>query len=173
LVKFLKAYDVYKHAVVALEECENVTKINFPHLYRNTQPGLSSSSKENIRMCLKKSERNILIFVVRLHYAVAVCNAFRVASERKDLVPLKFNFDTFPELKLVLTELELDRECAVKCTNRKKTARVKFESEFMDVDQNHLMERLDQLESNLTIQFRKTFEDVFHALVPNTDILRT
>jgi hypothetical protein len=62
-------------------------------------------------MCLKKSERNILIFVVRLHYAVTVCNAFRVASERKDLVAIRFNFDTFPELERVLTELELDREC--------------------------------------------------------------
>ena len=123
-------------------------------------------------MCLKKSERNILIFVVRLHYAVTVCNAFRVASERKDLVPLKFNFDTFPELKLVLMELELDRECAVKCTNRKKMTRVKLESELMDKDQNVLMERLDQLESNLTIQFRKTFQDVLYALVPNIDILR-
>jgi hypothetical protein len=135
LVKFLKAYDIYKHAVVALEECENVTKINFPHLHtRNTQTGLSSSSKENIRMCLKKSERNILIFVVRLHYAITVCNAFRVAPERRDLVAIRFNFDTFPELEAVLMELELDRECAVKCTNRKKMTRVKLESELMDKD---------------------------------------
>jgi hypothetical protein len=60
----------------------------------------------------------------------------------------------------------------VKCTNRKKMTRVKLESELMDKDQNVLMERLDQLESNLTIKFRKTFQDVFHALVPNIDILR-
>ena len=89
------------------------------------------------------------------------------------MVAIRFNFDTFPELELVLTELELDRECAVKCTNRKKMTRVKLESELMDKDQNVVMERLDQLESNLMIQFRKTFQDVFHALVPNIDILRT
>jgi hypothetical protein len=124
-------------------------------------------------MCLKESERNILIFVVRLHYAITVCNAFQVASERKDLVAIKFNFDTFPELKLVLMELELDREWVVKCTNRKKTTWVKLKSELMDADQNVLMERLDQLESNLTIQFRKTFQDIFHAFVPNIDILWT
>jgi hypothetical protein len=124
-------------------------------------------------MCFRKSKCNILIFVVLLHYAATVCNAFQVASERKDLVAIRFNFDTFPELKLVLMELELDRECAVKCTNRKKMTRVKLELELMDAEQNVLMERLDQLESNLTIQFRKTFQDVFHALVPNIDILRT
>ena len=115
-------------------------------------------------MCLKESERNILIFVVRLHYAITVCNAFRVASERKDLVAIRFNFDTFPELEPVLTELELDREYAVKCTNRKKMTQVKLESELMDKHQNVVMERLDQLESNLMIQFRKMFQDVFHAL---------
>jgi len=87
------------------------------------------------------------------------------------LVAIRFNFDTFPELEPVLMELELDRECAVKCTNRKKMTRVKLESELMDKDQNVVMERLDQLESNLMIQFRKMFQDVFHALVPNIDIL--
>jgi hypothetical protein len=89
------------------------------------------------------------------------------------LVEIRFNFDTFPELKPVLTELELDREYAVKRTNRKKMTRVKLESELMDKHQNVVMERLDQLESNLTIQFRKTFQDVFHALVPNIDIMQT
>jgi hypothetical protein len=71
-------------------------------------------------MCLKKSERNILIFVVHVHYAITVCNAFQAASERKDLVAIRFNFDALKELKMVLTELELDRECAVKCTNKKE-----------------------------------------------------
>jgi hypothetical protein len=110
---------------------------------------------------------------VHVHYAITVCNAFQAASERKDLVAIRFNFDALKELKMVLTELELDRECAVKCTNRKKMTQVNLELELMDADQNVLMERLNQLESNLTIQFRKTFQDVFHALVSNIDILQT
>lgn len=161
----MKAYDVHKHALVALQDCVNVTKSEFPHLYRNTQPGLSASSKQNIRMCLKKSERNILIFLVRLHYAVAVCNAFRLASARKDLPVFKFDFDTFPELKTVLTELEFDRECAVRTSiNRKKTMRIKYESDVVDLDEHDLMERLDELEAVITTHIRKTFLDAVQSV---------
>lgn len=167
----LKAYDIYKHAVAALKECAEITKTDFPNLYRNTQPGLSASSKQNIRMCLKKSERNILIFIVRLHYAILVCNAFRLASGRRDLSPFVFDFDTFPELKAVLMELEHDRENAVKHIYRKKANRIKLEA-AMDPDENDLMERLDQLESNLTSEFRKTFQDVYYALGSKIDSVR-
>jgi hypothetical protein len=163
--QLLKAYDVHKHALVALEDCVNVTESDFPHLYRNTQPGLSALSKQNIRMCLKKSERNILIFLVRLHYAVAVCNAFRLASARKDLPLFKFDFDTFPELKSVLVELEFDRERAVKSNYRKKTTRInKRESDTVDPDENDLVERLDELEALLTTQIRNSFQDVVRAV---------
>ena len=171
IVQLSKGYDIHKHAVAALKECVGITKIDFPHLYRNTQPGLSASSKQNIRMCLKKSERNILIFIVRLHYAILVCNAFRLASGRRDLPPFVFDFGTFPELKSVLIELEHDRECAVKHTYRKKANRIKLEAS-MDPDENDLMERLDQLESNLTSEFRKTFQDVYHALGAKIDSVR-
>ena len=167
----VKAYDVHKHAVAALKECMNVTKADFPHLHRNTQPGLSASSKQSIRMCLKKSERNILIFVVRLHYAISICNAFRSASESKDLPRINFDFETFPELESVLIELESDRECAVKCTNRKKTARIKHESDLDDQCENDLMERLDELESNLTSEMRKTFQDFIDIVIPKIDAL--
>jgi hypothetical protein len=119
-------------------------------------------------MCLKKSERNILIFLVRLHYAVAVCNAFRLASERKDLPVFKFDFDTFPELKSVLIELEFDRECAVNANNRKKTMRIKRESDAVVFDENELTERLDELEALLTTQIRKTFQDVVQAVARTT-----
>jgi hypothetical protein len=165
----VKAYDVHKHVVAALEECVNVTNSEFPNLYSNTQPGLSASSKQSIRMCLKKSERNILIFVVRLHYAVSICNAFRSASERKDLPKISFDFETFPELKLVLIELEFDRECAVKCTNRKKTVRIKNESDLVNLGEHDLIERLDELESNLTREMRKTLQDFIKIVVPKID----
>ena len=148
-----------------------MTEADFPHLHRNTQPGLSASSKQSIRMCLKKSERNILIFVVRLHYAICICNAFRSASERKDLPKINFDFETFPELESVLVELESDRECAVKCTNRKKTARMKHEADVVDPGENDLIERMDELESNLMNQMRKTFQDFTDILVPKIEAL--
>jgi hypothetical protein len=42
----------------------------------------------------------------------------------------------------------------------------------MDPDENDLMERLDQLESNLTSEFRKMFQDVYYALGSKIDSVR-
>lgn len=124
-----------------------MTKSAFPHLHRNTEPGLSASSKESIRMCHKKSEMKILIFIVRLHYCIIVKEAFRLASKLESK-QTHFDFETFPELELVLTELERDRESAITAPVKKK-GRIKAESEVIVPPEVDLMGRLDALESNI------------------------
>jgi hypothetical protein len=102
-----------------MKACPDVTKGAFPHLYRNVELNLSVSSKQSIRMCGKKSEQKILIFIVRLHYCILVKEAFRLAAKLK-AKEIKFDFATFPELEAVLTELERDRESAIAAPIKKK-----------------------------------------------------
>jgi hypothetical protein len=89
-------------------DCPDLTSTHVPHLFKNTKPGLSATSKESLEMCSKKSKRNNLIFIVWLHYALSIYNAFRRGNNSK-YKPIKFNFHTFPELEDIFTgELEYD-----------------------------------------------------------------
>ena len=90
-----------------LRDCPDLTSTYFPHLFENTKPDLSATSKESLQMCSKKSERNIMIFIVRLHYAVSICNAFRLENDPK-YKAIKFDFHTFPILEDLFKELEFD-----------------------------------------------------------------
>jgi hypothetical protein len=49
-----------------------------------------------------------MIFIVRLHYALSIYNAFCLENNSK-FNPVKFNFRTFPQLENVFTKLEYDR----------------------------------------------------------------
>jgi hypothetical protein len=129
--QFLNGYELFQFVQAALIDCPDLTNTRFPHLFKNTKPGLSATSKESLEMCTKKSERNIMIFIVRLHYALSIYNAFRLENNSK-FNPLKFDFRTFPQLENVLTELEYDRNVAVNKTGKKKRPRETIE---IDIDE--------------------------------------
>ena len=102
-----------------LRDCPDLTSTHFPHLFENTKPDLSATLKESLQMCSKKSERNIMIFIVRLHYAVSICNAFRLENDPK-YKAIKFDFHTFPILEDLFKELEFDRNMAMNQKGKRK-----------------------------------------------------
>jgi hypothetical protein len=106
-VLFFAGCDLYTFVQTALIDCPNLTSTSFPHLFKNTKPGLSASWKESLQMCLKKLERNIMVFIARLHYTISIYNALRFKAI-PNYKPIKSDFETFPELKAVLAELEFD-----------------------------------------------------------------
>jgi len=99
-----KQYRIVKHFKTALQECADMTRSKFPHLY-----------DANVNKLLKKSQRKIMIFVVRLHYAVHVVN--NIESSEK----WKMDFATFPELHDVLSELEFDLKMSDKSDTHKSS----------------------------------------------------
>jgi hypothetical protein len=50
-------------------------------------------------------------------------------------------------------------------------ARMKHEADVVDPGENDLIERLDELESNLTNQMRKTFQDFINIVIPKIEAL--
>jgi hypothetical protein len=102
-IQITKQYKIAKYFKTALEQCPDVTETVFPHLYH-----------VNVNKLLKKSQKKIMIFVVRLHYARHVLNTF-------ECIPIwNFNFKTFPELREVLMELEFDLKMVDKLDVRKR-----------------------------------------------------
>jgi hypothetical protein len=63
-------------SICSLIDCPDLTSTCFPHLFKNTKLGLSATSKKSLESCTKRTKWNILIFVVLLHYALSVYNAF-------------------------------------------------------------------------------------------------
>jgi hypothetical protein len=100
-----KQYKIVKHCKTALQECPDMAVSKFPHLY-----------DANLNKLLKKSQRKIMIFVVRLHYAVHVVNNIETTSEK-----WKMDFATFPELHNVLSELEFDLKMSDKSDTHTKS----------------------------------------------------
>jgi hypothetical protein len=64
---------------------------------------------------MKKSQKKIMIFVVRLYFTNYVVNNI------KHYEKLKMNFATFPELCAVVSELEYDLKIAVKLDAQKSS----------------------------------------------------
>ena len=83
----------------------DVTETDFPFLYGNRKGnvrGIPTFTKLN-KLSLKK----IMLFVVRLHYATHI-------SSVVEAIPKVFDFETFPELKNVLLEVECElKHCSV------------------------------------------------------------
>jgi hypothetical protein len=93
-----KKYNIVNHVKNILRECNDVTATTFPLLYSNT---LAGTPRVKLTQLLKKSHKMIMCFVVRLHYAVHVLNSLEDQG-------IAFDFKTFPELELVLRELETE-----------------------------------------------------------------
>jgi hypothetical protein len=82
-------FKIVQHFKTALEECHDV-KSKLPNLH-----------KANVKKLTKKSQKKIMIFIIRLHFAMYVLN---ILEGKK----WKLDFATFPELKKLLSELEYD-----------------------------------------------------------------
>ena len=62
IFQLTKRFEIVQHFKSALEECRDV-KSKLPNLYR-----------ANLKKLTKKSQKKIMIFVVRLHFAMYVLN---------------------------------------------------------------------------------------------------
>ena len=91
IFQLTKRFEIVQHFKSALEECRDV-KSELPNLYR-----------ANLKKLTKKSQKKIMIFVVRLHFAMYVLNTLENGPKK-----WKLDFATFPELREVLSELESD-----------------------------------------------------------------
>ena len=87
------------HFWVAIRKCPDVTQNAFPFLYRNRKE--RNTGKATLRNLVSHPQKQIMLFVVRLHYATAI-----MAAMQKDNGA--FNFKTFPLLKDVFMQLEYD-----------------------------------------------------------------
>lgn len=82
-----------------------MTQNDFPFLYGNRKGNVRG--QPTFGKLIKLSMRKIMVFVVRLHYAVHVLNVVETN-------PKVFNFQTFPELKNVLLQVEWElKHCIV------------------------------------------------------------
>jgi hypothetical protein len=60
-----------------------------------------------------------MIFIVQLHYALSIHNAFCLENN-PNYKSIKFNFHTFLELNAIFTELEFDQDVAVNNKGKRK-----------------------------------------------------
>jgi hypothetical protein len=81
--QFLNSYELFQFIQAALIDCPDLTNTHFHHLFKNTKLGLSATLKEILEMCSKKFEWNIMIFIVQLHYALSIYNAFCLENNLK------------------------------------------------------------------------------------------
>ena len=86
-----------------MKDCVDVTAETLPQLYINKVEG--EQKGKNLHRLTVIAQRKIIMFVVRLHYAVQLYNSM---VKRRDDGPLIFDFKTFPELQVCLEELEAD-----------------------------------------------------------------
>jgi hypothetical protein len=88
----------------ALQDCKDVTKESFPLLDAN-KTGNPPKSIASIVKLNSMPQAKIMLFVVRLHYAI------HVMTQLDKRYVKKFDFECFPELKVVLklVEKELKR----------------------------------------------------------------
>jgi len=120
-----KKYNIVNHVKNILWECNDVTATIFPLLYSNT---LAGTPRVKLTQLLKKSHKMIMCFVVRLHYAVHVLNSLEDQG-------IAFDFKTFPELELVLRELETEMKTYItsdKKPDRRTTVSGNQEGEWND-----------------------------------------
>jgi hypothetical protein len=101
-IQLTKTFKMVQHFKTALEECHDVTEYDFPKLL-----------KANVNKLTKKSQKKIMIFVVRLHFAMHVLNILEKGKK------WKLDFFTFPELQKVMLELELDLKMVEKLDENK------------------------------------------------------
>jgi len=100
-MQIMITYNVYKHFRSVLKDCKELTKERYPNLFANT---IETGKKgKNVSKMTSKSQRLIIIFLVRLHYSVLVYNT---ASKLEDEPEKQFDFITFPQLEECLDELE-------------------------------------------------------------------
>jgi hypothetical protein len=107
LTSLSKSFKIVQHFKTALDECHAVTESKFPNLY-----------KANVNKLTKKSQKKIMIFVVRLHFAIYV---LKILQGKKNL---KWDFATFPELQQVMAELEFDLTMVEKLDEHKPSPKM-------------------------------------------------
>jgi hypothetical protein len=107
LTSLIKSHKIVHHFKTALDECRDVTESEFPNLY-----------KANVSKLTKKSQKKIMIFVVRLHFAIYVLKMLRGKKG------LKWDFATFPELQQVMAELEFDLTMVEKLDEHKPSPKM-------------------------------------------------
>jgi hypothetical protein len=103
-VQILKEYAMLEHFKQAVSSCESLGSDKHPLLFENVTD--VSSDKKLKRSNLlgqsnKKIVRDMMTFVVRLHYA-------NYLNRRLYKVKSKFNFKTYPSLRLVFNEMEYE-----------------------------------------------------------------
>jgi len=92
------------HFRKCIRDCDDITSDSFPLLAKNKYKSSEKKGK-NVSKLTNMSQRKIIIFIVRLHYAMNIMN--HVPAEPENL---EFNFKTFPEMKKCFEELERDLE---------------------------------------------------------------
>jgi hypothetical protein len=93
-----------EHFKQAASSCENIGSGKFPLLFENASDvSLDKKPKRSnlLGQTNKKIVRDMMTFVVRLHYA-------NYLNRRLYKVKAKFNFKTYPTLRTVFTEMELE-----------------------------------------------------------------
>ena len=89
-----RKYGVPSQFQAVLKACPDVTKSRYPYLIAHCI--------EKSKKLQKKNHVKIMIFVVRLDYAIHVCNNIMKMEN------WKMDFETSPELRAVLDDLEYD-----------------------------------------------------------------
>ena len=87
---------------MVLRECIEVTQTKYPHLYANKIEG--GKKGKNVSKVMLKWQREIMLFLVRLLYSVHIYNT--AYNQEEDAEKVKFDFETFPQLKRCLDQLE-------------------------------------------------------------------
>jgi hypothetical protein len=101
-IQVFSSYKVQDHFRAVLRECADVTQNNYPHHYANKIEG--GKKGKNVSKITLKWQREIMLFLVRLHYSVHVYNTAYI--QEKDAEKVQFDFETFPKLKRCLDQLE-------------------------------------------------------------------
>jgi hypothetical protein len=106
----MKQYGILEYFKEAVRSCDDVSMANYPHLFLNVS---AAPKKVNLFSKLsKKLVRDIMTFVVRLHYA-------NYLNQHLYKIDSKFDFKTYPQLKLVFSEMENELDLKARSIARK------------------------------------------------------
>ena len=73
IFQLTKRFKIVQHFKSALEECHDI-KSKFPNLYR-----------ANLKKLTKKSQKKIMIFVIKLHFAMYVLNTLEEGPKKMEI----------------------------------------------------------------------------------------